>query len=219
MILWVVALGLGAYLLGSIPSAVWIGRTLYRTDVREHGSGNAGATNVLRTLGPGAAAAVLVVDVLKGYAAVALALLLPESAGIYGIYNMKIVLAVAVVLGHIFPVFAGFRGGKGVATLTGAVLGIAPGAVLLCAAVFALVLALWRYVSLASMIAGIMLPVFATTVFHVRYMPLVLFFCLISVLLVVTHRKNISRLLHGTESRIRFRRTSGPDGGRDSASG
>ena len=219
MILWVIVLCPAAYLLGSIPSAVWIGRAFYRTDVREHGSGNAGATNVLRTLGGGAAAAVLVVDVLKGYAAVALALLLPESAGVSGVYDMKIALAVAGVLGHIFPVFAGFRGGKGVATLTGAVLGIAPGALLLCAAVFALVLALWRYVSLASMIAGIMLPVFAVAVCHIRYIPLVLFFCLISVLLVVTHRKNISRLLRGTESRIRFRRVSGPGDGHDRARG
>ncbi|MDR2894804.1 MAG: glycerol-3-phosphate 1-O-acyltransferase PlsY, partial [Alistipes sp.] len=157
-----------AYLIGSIPSAVWIGKHFYGVDIRQHGSRNAGATNMLRVLGRRAALPVFVIDFIKGYVAVTLCNLaefLPEflPGGVYGpggIYVVKVGLVVAVVLGHIFPLFAGFKGGKGVATLAGAVMGVAPSSVMLCLAVWVVALLMWHYVSLASMIAGSCFPLF-----------------------------------------------------------
>ncbi|MDR2885722.1 MAG: glycerol-3-phosphate 1-O-acyltransferase PlsY, partial [Rikenellaceae bacterium] len=186
------------YLLGSIPSAVWIGKRFYGTDVREHGSRNAGATNTLRVLGPRAALPVFLLDIAKGFAAVMLCHLTRLEGD--ALTNMKLILVAAAVLGHIFPVFAGFKGGKGVATLAGSVLAVCPAEVGLCLATFALILALTHYVSLGSMTAGVLLPVYALLL-GVRYVPLLVFCCLVSVLLIYTHRKNIKRLLSGTESK------------------
>ena len=151
-----------AYLLGSIPSAVWIGKKYYGVDIREHGSRNAGTTNMLRVLGRRAAVPVFALDFLKGFVAVTLIALLKydEHVGDIWIINLKIVAVFAAVLGHIFPVFAGFRGGKGVATLVGAVTGIYPPAALLCFGVWSVVLMISHYVSLSSMIAGCCFPVF-----------------------------------------------------------
>ncbi len=190
---------LGAYLLGSIPSAVWIGRRFYGVDVREHGSKNAGATNTLRVLGPRAALPVFALDVAKGFAAVMLCHLSAYEGN--ALINLKLILVATAVLGHIFPVFAGFRGGKGVATLAGAVLAVHPPAVLLCLATFALILILTHYVSLGSITAGCLLPVYVTAVFHERYVPLIAFCCAVSLLLLYTHRRNIRRLVQGTESK------------------
>ncbi len=198
-----------AYLLGSVSNAVWIGKTFYDTDVREHGSRNAGATNTMRILGRKAGIAVFALDFLKGFIAVSLAALLPYAADSPALFNMKFALTAAVVLGHIFPVFTGFRGGKGVATLAGAVLAVYPPAVLLCLATFIAVFALCRYVSLASITAGILLPVYTVFVFGQRYVPLVIFCCAVSVLLLVTHRRNIRRLLTGTEPKTYFRKRPG----------
>ncbi len=211
MIYTVVVLVIVAYLLGSIPSAVWIGKHFYGIDIRQHGSRNAGTTNMLRVLGRRAALPVFAIDFLKGYVAVTLCNLaefLPEfqSGGVYGlggIYIVKVGLVVSVVLGHIFPLFAGFKGGKGVATLAGAVMGVAPASVMLCLAVWVVILMAWHYVSLASMIAGACFPLFillnprtntSTT--------LVVFSFVIAILLLITHRKNIKRLRTGTESKI-----------------
>lgn len=155
-----ILLVVAAYLLGSIPSAVWIGKKYYGVDVREHGSRNAGATNTLRVLGRRAALPVFALDVLKGFVAVTLAHLAGYPHGSDQTFNLKIALVAAAVLGHIFPVFAGFRGGKGVATLAGAVLGVYPPAVLLCVATFLVVLMVSHYVSLSSMTAGVMFPVY-----------------------------------------------------------
>lgn len=198
-----------AYLLGSIPSAVWIGKKFYGTDVREHGSRNAGATNTLRVLGLRAALPVFLMDVAKGFVAVQLFRLSPLALTGW-VFYVKLALVIAVVIGHIFPVFAGFRGGKGVATLAGSVLAIYPPAVLLCMATFVVVLAITEYVSVSSMTAGIMFPVYTRFVFGVRYMPLIVFGCVVSLLLIWTHRKNIGRLLNGTESKIRLLRKKNP---------
>ena len=197
-----ILLVVAAYLLGSIPSAVWIGKKYYGVDVREHGSRNAGATNTLRVLGRRAALPVFALDVLKGFVAVTLAHLAGYPHGSDQTFNLKIALVAAAVLGHIFPVFAGFRGGKGVATLAGAVLGVYPPAVLLCVATFLVVLMVSHYVSLSSMTAGVMFPVYIVLVFRETYLPLILFGCVIAVLLIFTHRKNIRRLAAGTESKI-----------------
>ena len=191
-----------AYLLGSIPSAVWIGKKYYGIDVREHGSKNAGATNTLRVLGRRAALPVFALDVLKGFVAVTLAHLAGYPHGSDQLFNLKIALVAAAVLGHIFPVFAEFRGGKGVATLAGAVLGVYPPAVLLCLATFLVVLMISHYVSLSSMTAGVMFPIYIVVFFRETYLPLILFGCVIALLLIITHRKNIRRLIAGTESKI-----------------
>lgn len=196
---------LAAYLLGSIPNAVWIGKKFYGIDIREHGSHNAGATNAMRVLGRKAGLAVFALDFLKGFAAVSLAYATNIETGTPAMYNIRFALAAAAVAGHIFPVFAGFKGGKGVATLAGAVMGIYPPAVLLCLATFVLVLAISRYVSLSSMVAGIMLPVYTVFIFDQRYTPLIIFCCAVSLLLIITHRKNIRRLLSGTESKFSLR--------------
>lgn len=198
-----------AYLLGSVPAAVWIGRRFYGVDVREHGSRNAGATNTLRVLGPKAALPVFIIDFAKGFVAVMLAGLAGFANGSPEMYNLKFALVAAAVLGHIFPVFARFRGGKGVATLAGAVLAVYPPAVLLCMATFIIVLAVSRYVSLSSMTAGVMLPVYTAFVFHQTYPPLIIFCCAVSVLLLVTHRKNIVRLVRGQENKTYLRKRKG----------
>ena len=194
-----------AYLLGSIPSAVWIGKKYYGIDIREHGSKNAGTTNMLRVLGRRAAAPVFALDFLKGFVAVTVVELLQydELIGPNDIINIKIAAVVAAVLGHIFPIFAGFRGGKGVATLVGAVTGIYPPAALLCFGVWVVVLMISHYVSLSSMIAGCCFPVFTLISPKVNgSIPFVVFSFVIAVLLIVTHRKNIRRLREGTESKI-----------------
>ncbi|MCD7963446.1 MAG: glycerol-3-phosphate 1-O-acyltransferase PlsY [Rikenellaceae bacterium] len=190
-----------AYLLGSIPSAVWISKHYYGIDIREHGSKNAGATNVLRVLGRRAALPVFAIDVIKGFVAVSLAHFSMYMQGSEAMFTFKIVLVAAVILGHIFPVFAGFRGGKGVATLAGAVLGVYPPAVLLCLATFVIVLLFTHYVSLSSMTAGVMFPIYVTLVFGEKSYSLIIFLCVVAVLLLITHRKNIVRLLNHTESK------------------
>lgn len=197
---------IAAYLLGSIPNAVWIGKRFYGIDVREHGSRNAGATNTLRVLGKRAGIAVFILDFLKGFIAVMLSAVVGIEAGSPQMFNLKFALAAAAVLGHIFPVFAGFKGGKGVATMAGAVMGVYPPAVLLCLATFLVVFLIWRYVSLASMVAGVALPVYTVFVFGQRYVPLIVFCCAVSVLLLITHRKNIRRLVAGQEPKMYFSR-------------
>ena len=148
----VIALIVAAYLLGSIPSAVWIGKKYYGIDIREHGSKNAGTTNMLRVLGKRAALPVFGIDYLKGYIAVLLTGLAPVSES-WDI-NLRLIATVAVVLGHIFPIFAGFRGGKGVATILGAGTGIYTPILVMCFGVWCVVFAVWHYVSLASMVSG-----------------------------------------------------------------
>lgn len=208
MMVTIVILIVAAYLLGSVCNAVWIGKHFYDTDVREHGSRNAGATNTLRVLGAKAGAAVFALDFLKGFAAVSLAWLTRPAPASPELYNLQFALTAAAVLGHIFPVFARFRGGKGVATVAGAVMAIQPVAVLLCLASFALIFALTHYVSLASMSAGVLLPVYVVFVCRQTYVPLIVFCCIISLLLLVTHRKNIVRLCNHTESKIFIKRRS-----------
>lgn len=194
-----------AYLLGSIPSAVWIGKKYYGIDIREHGSKNAGTTNMLRILGRRAALPVFVLDFMKGFLAVTIMQLLhyDDIVGSNDIINLKIAALFAAVLGHIFPIFAGFRGGKGVATLIGAVTGIVPSIALMCFGVWLIVLMISHYVSLSSMIAGCCFPVF--TMFWPRTnkinLSFIVFSFVIAVLLIITHRKNIKRLVNGTESK------------------
>jgi acyl phosphate:glycerol-3-phosphate acyltransferase len=191
-----------AYLLGSVPTSVWWGKTFYGIDVREFGSGNAGATNTMRVLGKKAGIPVLIIDILKGTAAVMLAYFSDFDAGSRPFVNYQIALGVTAVIGHIFPVFAGFRGGKGVATLLGVALAMEPQVAGLALVVFLVVLMLFKYVSLASMTAGLSFPVILLTLFPGRPVSMIAFSIVVSILLVITHKKNIQRLLRKQESKV-----------------
>ena len=200
---------LAAYLLGSIPTALWVGRRFFGLpDIREHGSGNAGATNTFRVLGPTAGTAVLLVDALKGFAA---AYFLPNlllSQGAIApdqVLYFRLACGVLAIVGHIYPVFAQFRGGKGVATVLGMMLGVAPATVGLCLLVFVVMLLLFRYVSLASMSAGVafaLLQLLPMKPFRPDQPFMVYVGFVLAALLVYTHRANIGRLRSGTESRV-----------------
>lgn len=215
----VIALMIAAYLLGSIPSAVWIGKKYYGIDIREHGSKNAGTTNMLRVLGKRAAIPVFIIDYFKGFVAVILTSLMryDDNVNEAWLINLRIIATVFVVLGHIYPIFAGFKGGKGVATLLGAGTGIYAPILMLCFGVWCFVFAMWHYVSLASMVAGCCYPSFVMIFSTMTYdpaapfqsIPFIVFSWIVAVLLVVTHRKNIGRLRAGTESKIYL--WGGPD--------
>lgn len=212
VVLSVILLLIAAYLLGSIPSAVWIGKRYYGIDVREHGSKNAGATNTLRVLGKQAALPVFALDVLKGFAAVTLMSLMKYSPAVGDnlLTILKLLAVVAAVVGHIFPIFADFRGGKGVATLVGSVIAIAPSIILLCFGVWLVIFILFNYVSLASMCAGVSFPIFILVSPKAHdNLTLIIFSFLVAILLIWTHRKNISRLRAGTESKISIFPTNG----------
>lgn len=200
----IISLIIGAYLLGSIPSAVWIGKAFFNIDVREFGSGNAGATNTFRVLGKSAGIPVLIIDILKGSAAVLLALLSGFEINSTDYVNLQLGLGLAALIGHIFPVFAGFRGGKGVATILGIVMFITPVSCSVALMVFLVVLFTSRYVSLSSMLGGISYPIVLGVFMHNQDMTLTVFSILVAVLLVVTHKKNIVRLYKKQESRITF---------------
>lgn len=191
----------GAYLLGSIPSAVWIGKIFYGVDVREHGSHNAGTTNVMRVLGKKAALPVFIIDVLKGYLAVQLVHWSGLTEGGEGWIYMKMALCLAAVVGHILPIFAGFKGGKGVATLVGAAgFGMSIGGILLALLTFFIIVAWTKYVSVGSMAGGLLLPFYAALCGD-NQPELMVFFGLVSLLIFYTHRANIGRLLQGTENK------------------
>jgi len=192
-----------AYLIGSIPTSVWVSHYFFGIDIRDYGSGNAGATNTYRVLGPKWGTIVMVVDMLKGTVAVSLAHLLAQYADSdTQLLNLQIALGLAAVLGHIFPIWADFRGGKGVATLFGLVLGISPWTALSCSGVFLLVLFLTRFVSLSSIMASIAFPVFILVIFNVDNHVYRVFAIAVALMVVLTHQKNIGRLLKGSESKV-----------------
>ena len=202
-----VAILIGAYLVGSISSAVWIGKYFFGVDVREHGSGNAGATNTFRVLGRKAGMIVFVVDMLKGLAATQLVFLFSHSIEGNSIIVVQILSGIFAVVGHIFPLYTGFRGGKGVATLLGMCLGFLTLPTLLAALVFILVFLISGYVSLGSMSAGVSFPVFVLAIFNYTALPITLFTLSIPVLLIVTHKKNIRRLIHKEENKFKVKRS------------
>lgn len=196
-----------AYLLGSIPTSIWIGKLFFNIDIREHGSGNAGATNTFRVMGAKAGFFVFAIDMLKGFAAVRLLYLtdfyIPETGNFV---NFQLALGLMAMLGHIFPVFAQFRGGKGVATLSGVVLALHPLATLLTFVIFIITLVITKFVSLSSMIAAFSLPFLLIFVFTSTTPSLVIFSMIIAILLLFTHQKNIERLIKGEEKKFRIKR-------------
>ena len=195
-----------AYLFGSIPTAVWIGQAFFNTDVREYGSGNAGATNTFRVLGKKAGIPVMLIDILKGFTATNLAYFVGVSitGGIHSVpyTNFELALGIAAVMGHLFPIFAGFRGGKGIATLFGMILAIHLQAALLCVVVFIIILLITKYVSLSSIVSGFTYLLGVTFVFPSYNRSIIIYGMCICALILVTHQKNLERLLKGKESKV-----------------
>jgi glycerol-3-phosphate acyltransferase PlsY len=192
-----------AYLIGSIPTALIISKRFFGIDIREYGSGNMGATNTFRVLGSKYGTIVMVVDILKGVVASSLYEFLPFYGGNeLQRTNFIIGLGMAAVIGHIFPIFANFKGGKGVATLFGMVLALQPVVALSCVGVFIFVLYLTRYVSLSSILAALMLPVCVLWIWNENEILYRVFTLLVALLVIFTHQKNIGRILRGVESRI-----------------
>ena len=192
-----------AYIIGSIPTAVWVSKSVFGIDIRDYGSGNAGATNSFRVLGSKWGSFVMLVDVTKGIIATSLYILIPfylnnELART----NFMIALGMVAVLGHIFPIFANFRGGKGVATLLGMALAIQPMVALLCLVVFLITLLSTRFVSLSSILAGVAFMVLILFIFKEKETIYRLFAIIVAMMVVVTHQKNITRLIKGTENKV-----------------
>lgn len=199
---------LGGYLLGAVPFAYLVGRALRRIDIRTVGSGNAGATNVLRCVGPGPALAVLALDVGKGALPVAAAQVLGASAEIVTATGL------AAVLGHLFPVYLGFRGGKGMATAAGVLAVLAPLPVLAAAGLF-LALVLWtRWVSLGSVVAVVAVPVLLVVFPSLGWTEsapaaVLVLAVLVALAVIASHTENVKRLVAGREPRIDLLRGSG----------
>ena len=192
-----------AYLIGSIPTALIISKHFFNIDIREYGSGNMGATNTFRILGSKFGTIVMIGDMLKGVFAVALYHFLPYYlTNELDRTNFMLGLGIAAVVGHIYPIWAQFKGGKGVATLFGMVLAIQPIVAINCVAVFLAVLFLTRYVSLSSIIAGVALPICVLWIYNEKEVFYRVFAVAVAALVVLTHQKNISRLLKGNESRV-----------------
>ena len=211
-----------AYLLGSIPSAVWIGKSFFKTDVRKEGSHNAGATNTIRVLGLLPGLVVLALDVAKGWIAVYL------SANVFGSFlkdwgwindfsYYSLAVSIVVVVGHALPVFAGFKGGKGVATMLGAVIGLFNNIIPFVLAVFILTFVLTKYISVSSMAAAVSFPVLYLT--SKLWLPkheditlsMAIFSVIVALFILWTHRKNIKRLRNHQEPKFKFKKTVSSD--------
>ncbi|TDH21601.1 glycerol-3-phosphate 1-O-acyltransferase [Segetibacter sp. 3557_3] len=192
-----------AYFIGSIPTAVWVSRYFFGVDIRDYGSGNAGATNCYRVLGSKWGTLVMIADMVKGILATSLFLLIPYyMQDEWDRTNFMVGLGLAAVLGHIFPIWAEFKGGKGVATLFGMVVAIQPTVAVCCVAVFLSVLFLTRFVSLSSILASISFAVFILFIFNEKETLYRVFAVTVALMVIFTHQKNINRLLKGTESKI-----------------
>lgn len=196
-----------AYLVGAIPFSVLIGKLFYGKDVRKFGSGNAGATNTFRVLGNRAGTIVLLMDIAKGMFAVSLSYYfgnISMSDEKFILYQLSLGLTAA--LGHIYPIYLWFKGGKGVATLFGVVIAVFPMTALVCMAVFFGVFFFTRYVSLSSIAASIAFAI--RVLFVLKYYSIMInvFSLLIPVLIIYTHRENIRRLLKGEENKFSFKK-------------
>lgn len=211
-VLYVMVGALVAYLLGSVPTAVWYGKIFHDVDVRQHGSGNAGATNTFRVLGKRAGIIVLLIDILKGFLATNVAWLIGylhivdyHELYLYKLVFYKLIFGAIAVVGHIFPIYVGFKGGKGVATLLGMMLAIEAETTLMSAGIFLVILLLFQYVSLGSMLAALSFPLLLLIP---RFKPedpaVIVFGFLMFLVVVITHQKNITKLLNGEENKARL---------------
>ena len=198
-----------SYLTGAFPSAVWVGKTFFNTDVREFGSGNAGATNTFRVLGKKAGIPVLFMDVFKGWLVVNYVEFLSNSLtlaqGAPEIYfETQLVFGISAVIGHLFPVYTGFRGGKGIATMLGLLIGLHPEAAMYSFLVFVVIFLITKYVSLGSILASLAFPVIIILFLGSTNSSLNLFAIFVPILSLITHQKNIERLLRGEETKVKF---------------
>jgi len=207
-IVFIIAGFIASYLIGSLPTALWYGQAFHGIDIRNYGSGNSGATNTFRVLGKRAGTLVMAVDIFKGWTATSIATIL-MYLNVFTEPNLityQLFIGIVAVIGHIFPLYAGFRGGKGVATLLGMVLAIHVEAALLCILIFFLVVLFSKYISLGSMIAALSFPLL---LLMPRFSPddpiLIIFGFAMFAIVVLTHQKNIIRLLHGEENRTKIR--------------
>lgn len=204
-----------SYILGSIPSSIWVGKVVKGVDIRDHGSGNAGATNTFRLLGWQPGVAVLLIDFAKGFASAYWVSQLAYQVGsgpVAVIPNweidsfLKILCGVIAVIGHMFPIFASFDGGKGMATAAGMLSGIEPISVAIAAGVFLLVMFASRYVSLASLVAAFIYPIMLVVLRYIYEWPIdgsiLIFGGLVGVGIIIKHIGNIRRLINGTENRV-----------------
>lgn len=197
-----------AYLIGSIPTSVWIGRVFYNVDVRKEGSGNAGATNTIRVLGAKAGIPVLVLDIFKGWLAVYIANFFWDGTLTFpDLIDFKIILACAAVLGHVLPIYVGFKGGKGIATLLGIGLALFPYGALIAVGIFTITLLITGYVSLSSIVASVTFPFVELLVLgNSEYLSLNILAIAVAIFVPLTHRKNIQRLLKGEESKFSIKK-------------
>jgi glycerol-3-phosphate acyltransferase PlsY len=191
------------YVLGSIPTAVWMGKLKYNIDIRQHGSKNAGATNTFRVLGKKAGIVVLLVDISKG----ALAVLLPFFIFHYAwnddtLIHLKIIAGISAVIGHIFPLFARFKGGKGVATSLGIIIGLQPLSALVCLGIFLIIFIAFNYVSLGAIVTAIAFPFVVEFIFENSNSVLRYFTIILSIAVIASHHGNIKRLLAGNENKM-----------------
>ena len=192
-----------AYLIGSIPTSVWVSRYFFGVDIREYGSGNAGATNIFRVLGSKWGTFVMVVDIIKGVVATSLYVLVPYYMhDEWQRTNLMVGLGLSAVIGHIFPLFADFKGGKGVASLFGMVIAIQPIVAVYCVGVFLFVLFFTRFVSLSSILASVSFAVFILFIFNEKEPLYRVFAIAVALMVILTHQKNINRLIKGTESKV-----------------
>lgn len=197
-----------AYLIGSISTAVWVGKIFFRKDIREFGSKNAGATNTFRVLGAKAGIPVLIIDIMKGILAVNLCTFF-QCVGVHPNhqYWFPFLLGFFAALGHVFPLYTGFRGGKGVAVLLGIVLGINPVPALISLGVFIVVFLITRIVSISSLLAGLVFPLTIYFLYRTTNIYILVFAIIVTLVLFFTHRKNIKRLIKGEEPKLFLKKT------------
>ena len=192
-----------AYLLGSVPTAVWVGKRFYATDVREHGSKNAGATNTFRVLGKKPGTVVLIIDIIKGALAVTLPFLMQQNGFVIEyLIEIQLICGISAILGHVFPLFAGFNGGKGVATSLGVIIGLHPLTALICIGIFLVVFLASSMVSLGAIFAAAAFPVVLNVLFKNENIYLLSFSIILSIAVIIAHHKNIGRILKGEENKM-----------------
>ena len=208
-----IAIGLiVSYLIGSMTPSIWIGRIFYNVDVRTKGSKNAGTTNTIRVLGPKAGIIVFIIDVLKGCLALYLSnLFVAAFLDDTPLEIFNIISAACVVLGHVFPIYEGFKGGKGVATMLGVLIYLYSEIFWILLLIFIIVFIIWRYISLGSITAAIAFPItyYIYSVYWAKDMDPILFIfaIVVAIFIVITHRNNIKRLAKGEEKKFKFKKT------------
>jgi len=202
----VILLGVGvSYLIGSMPTALWVGKAFFGLDIREHGSGNSGASNTFRVLGKKAGIAVLLIDVIKGLTAASLVRYFSfVELGSIRYVNLQLLFGLSAVVGHIFPIYAKFKGGKGIATLLGMLIAIHYLSALVCMGLFLGTLFSTRYVSLSSILTAVAFPFIAVFLYKNEEPMFVAFGIAAALMVVLTHQKNIKRLVAGNENKAKL---------------